>query len=148
MENAEADLKALEKQAKCYTATVNCLRLVKKEDAWIVKPVTEDREMEVSRLQFFFFSHFTSRVPDSRGLTFQLSPSDLKRQVEVLELKDVEKELALCRARLKLMKFSPDSCNKLSSILTAQEIVGVLSNVGLYKDALRICSLFGKCKCN
>lgn len=46
IDNTDTCIKILEKQCKCYIAAINSLNLVKKEDAWIVKPFLNE-EMDV-----------------------------------------------------------------------------------------------------
>lgn len=40
----ELSLKGLQRQAKCYLASLNALRLVEEKNAWIVKPLTKTRD--------------------------------------------------------------------------------------------------------
>ena len=42
--------RGLQRQAKCYLAAMNALRLVNENYAWIVKPVTSTEKEEVSSL--------------------------------------------------------------------------------------------------
>ncbi|KAK6630703.1 hypothetical protein RUM44_002872 [Polyplax serrata] len=122
-DSTDTSIKTLEKQCKCYIAAINSLNLVKEEDAWIVKPCLNE-EMDVM----------------DTGSENNLK--HLRKQVEVLEVGDIQKEYALCKARLRLLKFSPEHLNKMSSLLSAHEVSGILTNVGFYKDALEICKLF------
>lgn len=58
-----AGLKGLQKQAKCYLASMNALRLVDQKYAWIVKPVaatTEvSRAMQLHFLPVLLFDSIT-----------------------------------------------------------------------------------------
>ena len=49
--------KGLQRQAKCFLAAMNALRLVNENYAWIVKPVTTDKDM-VSKLIRDLKRHF------------------------------------------------------------------------------------------
>ena len=40
-------LRALQKQAKCFLAALNSLRLINPENAWIVKPVVSSDHQKV-----------------------------------------------------------------------------------------------------
>lgn len=62
----------------------------------------------------------------------------------MLDLKDLRRELALCRARLKLVTFSPEQSKSSLATFNANEVVAVLTNSGLYKDALEIANLYGE----
>lgn len=62
--STDTNIKILEKQCKCYVAAINSLSLVKKEDAWIVKPflnedidiITADSENKNVSTQFYILS--------------------------------------------------------------------------------------------
>lgn len=62
----------------------------------------------------------------------------------MLELKDLEKELALCRARLKLIRSNEIDQGKSAFVVSfnANEVMGLLINSGLYIDALKIAKLY------
>ncbi|EEB10017.1 conserved hypothetical protein [Pediculus humanus corporis] len=131
IDNTDTCIKILEKQCKCYIAAINSLNLVKKEDAWIVKPFLNE-EMDVV---------ISDSPRRGRGECTHIK-IHLKKQVEVLEINDILKEYFLCKARLRLLKFSPENLNKVSSVLSPYEVIGILTNVGFYKDALEICKMF------
>lgn len=63
-----------------------------------------------------------------------------------MELNDLKKELALCRARLKLLKSNlvgPDQGKSAFIVnFNASEVMGLLVNSGLYLDALKIARLY------
>ncbi|PNF18521.1 Nuclear pore complex protein Nup160-like protein [Cryptotermes secundus] len=123
---------SLHRQAKCYLACLNALRLVDPKYAWIVKPVphTEavDGLLEVS----------PKRLLNGE----QVFEHKMKRQVQVLELPDIQKEFELVNAHLRLMKHSPDLCSSIGTRFSAAELVAILTSVGMYQVALKLCHLF------
>ncbi len=91
----------LEKQAKCYLACLNCLKLVNEDYSWIVKPVPHSTYVPHSQ------GH--DRLPPGMSPKRSADGEELDRQsadrpkMEVLERADIEKEFELVSARLKLM---------------------------------------------
>nr|XP_034311974.1 nuclear pore complex protein Nup160 [Crassostrea gigas] len=119
----------LQKQAHCYLAAMNALRLVNPIYAWIVKP-SVCTEMQVMSGK----DNFNGDEKEDISAT---------KRVEILELEDIEKEYILVDARLELLK--QDKSNSVGSGPTpgADEMVGLLVNAGMYDKALTICQLFG-----
>ncbi|KAI8512729.1 hypothetical protein Bbelb_093680 [Branchiostoma belcheri] len=89
-------VKSLQKQAKCYLAAINTLRLVDPKYAWIVKPVRVETATE------------EGRVSPKRDYTGDRRLPDKKKQVEILELSELEKEYMVVLARLHLIQRDPD----------------------------------------
>uniref|UniRef100_A0A3Q2CWA9 Nucleoporin 160 n=1 Tax=Cyprinodon variegatus TaxID=28743 RepID=A0A3Q2CWA9_CYPVA len=85
----------LQKQVNCYLAALNCLRLIRPEYAWIVQPVSGST----------YGRPGASPKRNSDG-DF---PAEPRRQVDILELQDLEKEYFLSRARLTLAQHHPPS---------------------------------------
>uniref|UniRef100_A0A8C4ZUY2 Nuclear pore complex protein Nup160 n=1 Tax=Gadus morhua TaxID=8049 RepID=A0A8C4ZUY2_GADMO len=86
--------RGLQKQVNCYLAALNCLRLIRPKYAWIVQP-----------------SGACERPGASPKRTYdgEFAAEPVKRQVDILELKDLEKEYNLARSRLTLAKHHPTS---------------------------------------
>ena len=91
-------LQGLEKQVHCYLASLNALRLVNSNYAWIVKPVLK-------------ISSAPSSLPPGVSPKHSydgdiIVPTAVKPKMEVLEASDISRELQLVSARLKLANFS------------------------------------------
>ncbi|KAF3822068.1 hypothetical protein GH733_007442 [Mirounga leonina] len=80
-------LRGLEKQGNCYLAAVNCLRLIRPEYAWIVHPASGAM----------------------RNHDGECTAAPTNRQIEILELGDLEKECSLARIRLTLAQHDPSA---------------------------------------
>eukprot|EP00096_Caligus_rogercresseyi_P011692 TRINITY_DN4693_c0_g1_i1.p1 TRINITY_DN4693_c0_g1~~TRINITY_DN4693_c0_g1_i1.p1 ORF type:complete len:726 (-),score=219.36 TRINITY_DN4693_c0_g1_i1:66-2243(-) len=117
----------LKKQIQCYLSSINCLKLVNQDYAWIIKPVLS--------------APYTSSSPkhDLDGEDI-LSPEHMKPKLEVMEMKDIQKEFELACARLKLLN---KDVSYARPGLSPGETVSVLITSNLYEDALQISSLFG-----
>ncbi|XP_071956032.1 nuclear pore complex protein Nup160-like [Antedon mediterranea] len=123
--------KALQQQAKCYLAAMNSLRLVDTDYAWIVKPVC----IEPNRQDMIGAS--PKRNSDGEDKITQG-----KRQVEVIELDQIEKEYLLVTARLQYIKHSTDPASATGPTLSAHETVSLLVSVGLFDVAVTVCQTF------
>lgn len=127
---------SLQKQAKCYLACLNTMRLVDPNYAWIVKPVPH---VEVDKEADDLLPGMSPKRHSDGEQVFQRK---LKRQVQVLDLSDIRKEYELVNARLRLMKHSPDLYSSIGARLSAGELVAILTSVGMYQVALKLCHLF------
>uniref|UniRef100_A0A3Q3W6F3 Uncharacterized protein n=1 Tax=Mola mola TaxID=94237 RepID=A0A3Q3W6F3_MOLML len=114
----------LQKQVNCYLAALNCLRLIRPEYAWIVQPVS--------------------------GAVYERPGASPKRnsdgefpseQVDILELKDLEKEYILSRSRLTLAQHHPPSA-AIAGSASAVEMVALLVQTGLFDAAISVCQTF------
>ncbi|XP_040564442.1 nuclear pore complex protein Nup160 [Lepeophtheirus salmonis] len=116
----------LKKQIQCYLSSINCLKLVNQDYAWIIKPVLA--------------SPYQSASPkhDVDGQEIILS-DHLKPKLEVLEMKDIKKEFELSCARLKLLN---KDISYARPGLSPGETVSVLIASNLFEDAIQISSLF------
>lgn len=123
----------LQKQAHCYLAAMNALRLVNPMYAWIVKPAAGTETQVIKGIMSGKHNLDGDKKEDMTAT---------KRQ-EILELEDIIKEFILVDARLLLIR--QDKINFVGSGPTpgADEMVGLLVNAGLYERALTICQLFG-----
>ena len=123
------NLQGLKKQAQSYLACINSLRLVNKKYQWIVKP---GHGMMANGK-----SPKRSHEGEERELTGNSS-------IEVIELEDIEKELILTQARLKLCGSGDNmSSLPLTPGLTPAETVALLTVSNLYMDAVNICQIYG-----
>lgn len=123
---------SLHRQAKCYLACLNALRLVDPKYAWIVKPVPHTEAVDVP----------PGMSPKRLLNDEHVFKHEVKRQVQVLELPDIQKEFELVNAHLRLVKHSPDLFANTGARLNAAELVAILTSVGMYQLALKLCHLF------
>ncbi|XP_057663813.1 nuclear pore complex protein Nup160 homolog [Diorhabda carinulata] len=119
---------ALEKQVKCYLAAKNVLHLCKIEHAWVVRPADPDEEDEVVYIQ------------PLAGSNKEMKVFKLRKQVEVVDIETVEKELIFASAKLKLARFT--STSSPVNITSPIELVSSLNAAGLFKTSLDICTTF------
>ncbi|XP_047451481.1 nuclear pore complex protein Nup160 [Mugil cephalus] len=122
-------LLGLQKQVNCFLAALNCLRLIRPEYAWIVQPssgATYDRP----------------GASPKRNSDGEFSSEPAKRQVDILELDDLEKEYILSRSRLTLARHHPPSA-AIAGGASAVELVALLVQNGLFDSALTLCRSFG-----
>uniref|UniRef100_A0A3B3XRY5 Nucleoporin 160 n=1 Tax=Poecilia mexicana TaxID=48701 RepID=A0A3B3XRY5_9TELE len=118
----------LQKQVNCYLAALNCLRLIRPEYAWIVQPVSGSTYERPG----------ASPKRNSDG-EFPAEPG--RRQVDILELHDLEKEYFLSRARLTLAQHHPPSA-AIAGSASAPELVLLLVQTGLFDSALSLSRIF------
>ena len=64
------------------------------------------------------------------------------RNLEVLELTELEREYLLVNARLRLLQKDPDPAHMTGPTPSAAETVDLLTNAGLYDCAVNICRMF------
>uniref|UniRef100_A0A3Q4I347 Nucleoporin 160 n=1 Tax=Neolamprologus brichardi TaxID=32507 RepID=A0A3Q4I347_NEOBR len=86
----------LQKQVNCYLAALNCLRLIRPEYAWIVQPVSGA-------------TYERPGASPKRNSDGEFPAEPVKRQVDILEVRDLEKEYILSRSRLTLAQHHPPS---------------------------------------
>uniref|UniRef100_A0A3B5R5G7 Nucleoporin 160 n=1 Tax=Xiphophorus maculatus TaxID=8083 RepID=A0A3B5R5G7_XIPMA len=120
----------LQKQVNCYLAALNCLRLIRPEYAWIVQPVSGSTYERPG----------ASPKRNSDG-EFPAEPAAGRRQVDILELHDLEKEYFLSRARLTLAQHHPPSA-AIAGSASAVELVLLLVQTGLFDSALSLSRIF------
>ncbi|XP_078463220.1 nuclear pore complex protein Nup160 isoform X3 [Lampetra planeri] len=119
-------LAGLRKQVPALLLTLTCLRLTPAKYAWIAFPCA---------------SHTPSERPgaspkrDHDGETVQPPP---RHRVEVVEVEDVQRELSLARARLRLAELHPDVTHLSASGSSAEELVPLLVQAGLMDVALSL----------
>ncbi|KAK1804685.1 hypothetical protein P4O66_020668 [Electrophorus voltai] len=71
----------------------------------------------------------------------ELAVAPVSRQIEILELKDVEKEYVLARCRLTLGQHEP-ACAAIAGGASAVEMVALLVQSGLFDSAILLCHTF------
>ncbi|XP_069082566.1 nuclear pore complex protein Nup160 [Pleurodeles waltl] len=120
-------LRGLQKQVNSYLASLNCLRLIRPEYAWIVRPS----------------SGATNERPGSSPKRSHDGETTLPttRQIEILELPDLEKEYVLARTRLTLAQHDPSTAAVAGSS-AADEILALLVQAGLFDTAVSLCQTF------
>nr|CAH7729258.1 unnamed protein product [Callosobruchus chinensis] len=129
----DQSVEALEKQVKCYLAAKNVLSLCSPEHAWVVRPTDPDEEL----LEVI--------LPPRAGSNKDADVIKLKRQVEVVNIETIKKELLFADAKLKLCRYNMSS---LASITSPVELVAMLNASGLFKTALEVCTAFQLSYCN
>ncbi|CAH3152521.1 unnamed protein product [Pocillopora meandrina] len=128
-------LDSLQKQAKCYLAAMNSLRLVEPKNAWIVKPLDRigtDKPAEPPNMS-------PKRKQGEEGEV--LYPGHLakpRRKVTVLDIRDLEGEYLLVLARLQLIKMDADPTRAIGPQLSPQESVALLTQAGLFDNAFTV----------
>lgn len=127
----------LKQQLKCYLACINCLKLLPKDAAWILKPnpVLPSGETE---------NRGGKRC--SAGERVSRSSSKCRRRggavVQVLELQHINKEYQLVHALLTLAAASPGTHCSTGLANDASSTIALLCHGRLYREASRLCRLF------
>ena len=117
---------------QAYLATINSLRLVSPKYQWIVRPGPSSNHPGAS----------PKRLADGEEKADEGGSGTTS--MEVVELKDIEKELVLTQARLKLVKFSASTELSLPVApgLSPAETVALLVAANLFWDGVTICKTF------
>ncbi|MBN3303741.1 NU160 protein, partial [Amia calva] len=118
----------LQKQVNCYLAAMNCLRLIRPDYAWIVQPASGG-------------VYERPGTSPKRSHDGESAAGPVSRQIEILELKDLEKEYTLARSRLTLAQHDPAAA-AIAGSASAVEMVALLVQAGLYDSALSLCQTF------
>ncbi|GAA6070700.1 nuclear pore complex protein Nup160 [Tachysurus ichikawai] len=121
-------LRGLQKQVNCYLSALNCLRLIRPEYAWIIQP-SSGAACE------------RPGTSPKRSYDGDLAPPPVSRQIEILELKDLEKEYVLARCRLTLAQQDSSSA-AIAGSASAVEMVSLLVQAGLFDTVLLLCETF------
>eukprot|EP00795_Rhopilema_esculentum_P012941 gene12941-3700_t len=136
-------LESLQQQAKCFLAAINCLRICDQNYAWIVRPSQE--KIDVYDIEDDFTMQGRSPKRSEDGEEIALNIVDIKKGTKktvIVELSDLEKEYLLIVARLNLVQFDKNSSTALGPYLSANEIVPLLSQSGLFDRAFSIAIAF------
>ncbi|CAJ1055772.1 nuclear pore complex protein Nup160 [Xyrichtys novacula] len=118
----------LQKQVNCYLSALTCLRLIRPEYAWIVQPASGA-------------VYERPGASPKRNADGEFSSEPVRRQVDILELKDLEKEYILSRSRLTLAQHHPPSA-AIAGSASAEEMVVLLVQTGLFDSAQSVCQTF------
>ncbi|MBN3325015.1 NU160 protein, partial [Atractosteus spatula] len=118
----------LQKQVNCYLAAMNCLRLIRPEYAWIVQPVSGG-------------VYERPGASPKRSHDGECAAGPVSRHIDILELKDLQKEYILARNRLTLAQHDPSSA-AIAGSASAVEMVTLLVQAGLFDAALSLCQTF------
>ncbi|XP_051547988.1 nuclear pore complex protein Nup160 isoform X1 [Myxocyprinus asiaticus] len=121
-------LRGLQKQVNCYLAALNCLRLVRPDYAWIVQPSSGA-------------AYERPGASPKRNYDGEFAASPVNQQIDILELKDLEKEYVLARSRLNLAQQDPPSA-AIAGGASAVEMVTLLVQTGLFDTAVTLCQTF------
>ncbi|XP_042609351.1 nuclear pore complex protein Nup160-like [Cyprinus carpio] len=121
-------LRGLQKQVNCYLAALNCLRLVHPDYAWIVQPSSGA-------------AYERPGTSPKRNYDGEFAANPVSQQIDILELKDLEKEYVLARSRLTLAQQDPPSA-AIAGGASSQEMVALLVQTGLFDTALTLCQTF------
>ncbi|XP_053384862.1 nuclear pore complex protein Nup160-like isoform X2 [Mercenaria mercenaria] len=122
----------LQRQAQCYLAALNALRLVGPQYSWIIKP------MLATRPNLAAGDYMRSPKHDLEGEELINTASNF----EILELHDIEKEFMLVDARLRLLAKESDPTLSAGSTPGADEMVGLLVKAGMYDRAVIVSRAF------
>uniref|UniRef100_A0A1Y1M1R8 Uncharacterized protein n=1 Tax=Photinus pyralis TaxID=7054 RepID=A0A1Y1M1R8_PHOPY len=120
-------VEALEKQVKSYLACINVLHLTPQNVSPVLRPTDPDAPLERIQLPASF---------DDDTEVISLKPN-----LDVVYISDVKKELELASARLRLLRYNPDSLA--NNLTTPTEVVSFLCAAGIFKYALLLCKTFG-----
>ncbi|XP_056595855.1 nuclear pore complex protein Nup160 isoform X2 [Triplophysa dalaica] len=121
-------LLGLQKQVNCYLAALNCLRLVRQDYAWIVQPSSGA-------------VYERAGASPKRNYDGEMSGGPVNQQIDILELKDLERDYILARSRLTLAQQDPSSA-AIAGGASSVEMVTLLVQTGLFDTALMLCQTF------
>uniref|UniRef100_A0A8B9I8A2 Nucleoporin 160 n=1 Tax=Anser brachyrhynchus TaxID=132585 RepID=A0A8B9I8A2_9AVES len=121
-------LRGLQKQGNCFLAAINCLRLIRPEYAWIVQPASGA-------------VYERPGASPKRSHDGEYTAVPATRQIEILELEDLEKECVLARIRLTLVQHDLSTAAVAGSS-TPEEMVALLVRAGLFDTAITLCQTF------
>ncbi|XP_060553700.1 nuclear pore complex protein Nup160-like [Ruditapes philippinarum] len=124
----------LQRQAQCYLAALNALRLVKPEYSWIIKPMLATK----ANMAAGDYMRSPTSKHDLEGEEVVNSASNF----EILELHDIEKEFMLVDARLRLLVKDNDPSLSAGGTPGADEMVGLLVKSGMYDRAVIVSRAF------
>uniref|UniRef100_A0A8C9EK46 Nucleoporin 160 n=1 Tax=Pavo cristatus TaxID=9049 RepID=A0A8C9EK46_PAVCR len=121
-------LRGLQKQGSCFLAAINCLRLIRPEYAWIVQPASGA-------------VYERPGASPKRSHDGECAAVPTTRQIEILELEDLERECVLARIRLTLVQHDLSTA-AVAGNSTPEETVALLIRAGLFDTAVTLCQTF------
>uniref|UniRef100_A0A8V0ZYF5 Nucleoporin 160 n=1 Tax=Gallus gallus TaxID=9031 RepID=A0A8V0ZYF5_CHICK len=121
-------LRGLQKQGNCFLAAINCLRLIRPEYAWIVQPASGA-------------VYERPGASPKRSHDGECAAVPTTRQIEILELEDLERECVLARIRLTLVQHDLSTA-AVAGNSTPEETLALLIRAGLFDTAITLCQTF------
>uniref|UniRef100_A0A670YTG5 Nucleoporin 160 n=1 Tax=Pseudonaja textilis TaxID=8673 RepID=A0A670YTG5_PSETE len=121
-------LPGLQKQANCYLAAINCLRLIRPQYAWIVQPASGA-------------VYERPGASPKRNHDGECAAAPTGSHIEILELQDLEKECMLAHIRLTLAQHDPTSA-AITGNSSPKELVALLVQAGLFDTAISLCQTY------
>ncbi|XP_009996786.1 PREDICTED: LOW QUALITY PROTEIN: nuclear pore complex protein Nup160, partial [Chaetura pelagica] len=121
-------LRGLQKQGNCFLAAINCLRLIRPQYAWIVQPVSGA-------------VYERPGASPKRSHDGECTAVPTTRQIEILELEDLERESVLARIRLTLVQHDLSTA-AVAGNSTPEETLALLIRAGLFDTAVTLCQTF------
>nr|XP_034982154.1 nuclear pore complex protein Nup160 isoform X2 [Zootoca vivipara] len=118
----------LQKQANCYLAALNCLRLIRPEYAWIVQPASGA-------------VYERPGASPKRSHDGECAAAPTGSRIEILELQDLEKECVLARIRLTLAQHD-STTTAITGNSSPKELVTLLVQAGLFDTAISLCQTY------
>uniref|UniRef100_A0A8C1TAJ8 Nucleoporin 160 n=1 Tax=Cyprinus carpio TaxID=7962 RepID=A0A8C1TAJ8_CYPCA len=108
--------------------------------------VCQNIEIDVQRLNFYnitqsFYLYERPGTSPKRNYDGEFAADPVSQQIDILELKDLEKEYVLARSRLTLAQQEPPSA-AIAGGANSQEMVALLVQTGLFDTALTLCQTF------
>ena len=126
-------LAGLKQQVRCYLAALNALKLVNPDYAWIVKPVLKIMDSQ---------SNLPPGVSPKHSHEGEIIvPPKLKPRLDVLEVKDIEREFLLIAARLKLTTSAFKKKKEpaiTSPSISPSDVVTLLVSSNLFIEAIKV----------
>lgn len=119
-------LPGVERRYECLLACITALELAEENYRWIARPVISEDQQDVS-------------MNDD---DMEVDRSMPESKIVVLDIHDIRKELLLTEAIITLAKHRKE----LNTIVNADanELIAILSNAGLYTDAVKLAKEFGR----
>uniref|UniRef100_A0A670JE48 Nucleoporin 160 n=1 Tax=Podarcis muralis TaxID=64176 RepID=A0A670JE48_PODMU len=118
----------LQKQANCYLAALNCLRLIRPEYAWIVQPASGA-------------VYERPGASPKRSHDGECAAAPTGSRIEILELQDLEKECVLARIRLTLAQHD-STTTAITGNSSPKELVTLLVQAGRFDTAISLCQTY------
>jgi len=136
-------LKSLQKQAKCYLASISSLQLVDSKYAWIVRPQEKSSVASPVPVDKPGYSQSPKRREDGEQIFY----STIKKRkggvrTIIVELADLEKEYLLVLARLKLVQHGKSENVAIGPGISPAETIGLLAQLGLFDMAFSVALKF------
>ncbi|KAL9652601.1 hypothetical protein ABK040_000168 [Willaertia magna] len=133
-ESHHADIKRLEwclkKQSECYLIALNSLKLVSKENQWILYPNEDDQQSNLKRARFYEQSNL---LLDGTNDNNQIIPA-------IITAKELEQEYQLVISKLVILKHK--SSQNITFIQSPSDISTLLADCEEFEKAFQLCKSF------